>query len=560
MKRTNIILALIAVLTLTAQTAVAKKKTQPVLSTLRGYPSGTIDEYHFHGSSAVVRGRFVNMPHRDFSTFVLEGTNLFTNQDGVWNITIDADGTFLEQVRLPHSGWFYFKGADIQPAFIAVGDTLDITIDGKKENDALLSGSGATGEVNRIWPKLDKQFKSAETQTPWEGLDRDFMLAWKSRKVKELDHIAQAIDADTISLLRDCSPYARDVLKTSLLSVPFEELCEAAKIWSWKISRDDGKQDSALVIRPAEWFDFLSARQAYLLDNPLVLFAEYGGHLINSMEFYCLNAYLFLGNNMERWAKSTDSDELGIYKENFILPRDYDAALHREMLDYDKGRLLTVSDYYAMASDSIRTRYGLDRTGFMMQLCLLHRVLDFDEEGSPDWFLNKKAEELSGAMRQFTDPAICHHAVDAYRHFVAEREGRAVAASSAATPGDSIFQSLLDRYAGNVIYMDFWGIGCGPCRAGMINQRALVEQYKDAPVRFLYLCNEKDSPRLPSEKFLTDNNIQGEHIFLTSDEWNHLATKFQFYAIPFTLLIDRQGNIVEKNDPPTARMIDGLLK
>ena len=553
------ILALYAVLMLVAQTAAAKKKTQPVLSTLRGYPSGVIDEYHFHGGTAVLRGRFVNMPGRNFSTFVLEGTDQFTNQEFVRSITIDADGTFLEQVRLPHSGWFYFQGAEIQPAFIAVGDTLDITIDGTQKYDALLSGSGATGEVNRIWPELYKQFKSDETRTPWEGLDRDFMLAWKSRKVKEQDHVARVIDADTLSLLRDCSPFARDVLKTSLLLVPFGELCEAAQIWSWKIRSDDGKQDPALVIRLAEWFDFLSARQAYLLDNPLVLFADDGGHLINAMEFYGLNAYLFLRNAMVRWTKSTDSDELGNYKANFILPHDYDAALHREMLEYDKGRLLTVSDYYAMASDSIRTRYGLDRTGFMMQLCLLHRVLDFDEEGSPDWYLNKKAEELAGAMPQFTDPAICHHAIDAYRRFVVEREGRAVAASSAATPGDSIFQSLLNRYAGNVIYMDFWGIGCGPCRAGMLEQRALVEQYKDAPVRFLYLCNEKDSPREPSEKFLTDNNIQGEHLFLTSDEWNHLATKFQFYAIPFSLLIDRKGNIVEKNVAPTAAKIDELL-
>lgn len=200
MKRINIIIALLVVLTLTAQTAVAKK-TQPVLSTLKGYPSGVIDEYHFHGGTAVIRGRIVNMPNRDFTTFVLEGTDQFTNQDFVRSITIDANGTFLEQVHLPHSGWFYFAGADIQPAFIAVGDTLDITIDGSRESDALLLGSGATGEVNSIWPQLYDQFKSNEARTPWKGLDRNFMLEWKARKVKELDLIAHAIDADTISWL-----------------------------------------------------------------------------------------------------------------------------------------------------------------------------------------------------------------------------------------------------------------------------------------------------------------------------------------------------------------------
>lgn len=108
--------------------------------------------------------------------------------------------------------------------------------------------------------------------------------------------------------------------------------------------------------------------------------------------------------------------------------------------------------------------------------------------------------------------------------------------------------------------MDFWGIGCGPCRKGMLDQRTLVKKYKDAPVRFLYICNEKDSPREPSEKFLSENQIQGEHIFLSSDEWNLLTNKFQFNAIPFTLLIDRNGNIVEKNGAPTAAKLDELLR
>jgi thiol-disulfide isomerase/thioredoxin len=263
---------------------------------------------------------------------------------------------------------------------------------------------------------------------------------------------------------------------------------------------------------------------------------------------------------MERWSKSTDSDELGNYKENFVLPHDYDPALHREMLEFDKGRLVSVADYYAVCSDSIRSRFGLHNTGFMMQLCLLHRVLDFDCEGSDGWFLTRKAEELAGAIPQFTDRFISHHAVDAFRRFVIEREGSARMEVSVSTPGDSLFQSLKEKYAGNVIYMDFWGIGCGPCRKGMLDQRTLVEQYKEAPVRFLYICNEKDSPREPSEKFLSDNQIQGEHIFLSSDEWNLLTNKFQFNAIPFTLLIDRNGNIVEKNVPPTAAKLDELLK
>ena len=545
-------------LALVAMAGQAKLKPK-VITTLRGYPSGTIDEYHFHAGKAVVRGRFVNRAEHSFSTFNVTGTDQFSNQEFIRTINIEADGSFLELISLPHSGWVNFDGADIPPAFIAVGDTLEIQVDGSV-NEVKLLGSGATGEVNSVWPQLETQFASKETQTPWEAMNREFMLEWKNRKVRELDRIASAIDADTIAARKDCSNYAKDVLKTSLLAMPLEQMLVAVHQWRWRTRNEDGKPNPALTITSDSFFDFLSARQSYLMDNPLMIFAADGSGVINNMEFFVLNAYLFLANNMERWSKSTDSDELGNYKENFVLPHNYDPALHREMLEFDKGHLLSLADYYAMCSDSIRSRFKLDNTGFMMQLCLLHRVLDFDFECSDGWFLTRKAEELAGAIPQFTASSICHHAVDVYRRFVIEREGNARMEASVSTPGDSLFQSLKDKYAGNVIYMDFWGIGCGPCRMGMLQQRTLVDKYKDSPVRFLYICNEKDSPREPSQKFLTDNGIQGEHLFLSSDEWNLLTNKFQFNAIPFTLLIDRNGNIVEKNVPPTAAKLDELLK
>ena len=52
MNKKLIITALLAVLTFTC--CMAKKKPA-INATLRGYPSGTIDEYHFHAGKAVVR-------------------------------------------------------------------------------------------------------------------------------------------------------------------------------------------------------------------------------------------------------------------------------------------------------------------------------------------------------------------------------------------------------------------------------------------------------------------------------------------------------------------------
>ena len=44
------------------------------------------------------------------------------------------------------------------------------------------------------------------------------------------------------------------------------------------------------------------------------------------------------------------------------------------------------------------------------------------------------------------------------------------------TKGDSIFQRIIEPYKGNVLYVDFWELSCGPCRAGMQAMRDEVKE------------------------------------------------------------------------------------
>ena len=89
-------------------------------------------------------------------------------------------------------------------------------------------------------------------------------------------------------------------------------------------------------------------------------------------------------------------------------------------------------------------------------------------------------------------------------------------------------------------------MGCGPCRVAMLDEREKVERMKEKPVRFLYICDEKDSPRNISEQWMHENNIKGEHIYVTHEEWKQLSVKFQFTAIPFNLALDKDGNFVTR--------------
>ena len=120
--------------------------------------------------------------------------------------------------------------------------------------------------------------------------------------------------------------------------------------------------------------------------------------------------------------------------------------------------------------------------------------------------------------------------------------------ASATPEADAVFQRIIDTYKGNSLYIDFWDMGCAPCRRGMLDEREKVERMKDLPVRFLYICDKKNSPQEHAEKWLQENSIKGEHIYMSHNDWLLLEEKFQFNAVPFSIAVDKDGNIVTHDD------------
>ena len=121
------------------------------------------------------------------------------------------------------------------------------------------------------------------------------------------------------------------------------------------------------------------------------------------------------------------------------------------------------------------------------------------------------------------------------------------------TKGDSIFQRIVEPYKGNVLYIDFWEMSCGPCRATMLQMRDEVEANKDKPVKYLYITDDTPEKCRP---FLEPNNIQGEHIHITPTEWGYLKEKFQFTGIPFVDLFDKNGN--RRDDKTVEQLLEEM--
>lgn len=128
-----------------------------------------------------------------------------------------------------------------------------------------------------------------------------------------------------------------------------------------------------------------------------------------------------------------------------------------------------------------------------------------------------------------------------------------------------LIDTLAKRYSNKVIYIDFWSTWCGPCLAEMPYSRVIQDHFKNTPdVVFLFLASQCSEKAWKTK--IAEQGMHGEHFLLTDDQFNILSATLNINGIPHYALIDRQGNIVDKDaQRPSAKAdiinkIEGLLK
>ena len=110
------------------------------------------------------------------------------------------------------------------------------------------------------------------------------------------------------------------------------------------------------------------------------------------------------------------------------------------------------------------------------------------------------------------------------------------------TKGDKLFDAIMQKYKGKVVFVDFWATWCSPCRSGIERMKPLKEELKDSDIAFVYITN----PTSPSDTWnMMIPDIKGEHYRVAQDEWNYFASKFNISGIPHYLLVDRDGTVVK---------------
>jgi outer membrane lipoprotein-sorting protein/peroxiredoxin len=119
----------------------------------------------------------------------------------------------------------------------------------------------------------------------------------------------------------------------------------------------------------------------------------------------------------------------------------------------------------------------------------------------------------------------------------------------------------LDQFKGKVLLLDFWATWCGPCVGELPNVIAAYTKYHAKGFEVVGISLDQENSRPKLEAFIKDHKMPWQQIY-DGKYWKaENAVAYGVQAIPFTLLIGRDGKIaaVGARGPALAPAIEAAL-
>lgn len=126
---------------------------------------------------------------------------------------------------------------------------------------------------------------------------------------------------------------------------------------------------------------------------------------------------------------------------------------------------------------------------------------------------------------------------------LAANKGKTIINETPSVAKEKLLKAITDKYKGKVILVDFWATWCGPCIGAMKEILPLKQELKSKDVVFVYITNPSSPTKLWEERVKA---IDGEHYYLTGEEWDYISNDLNIEGIPTYLIYDKEGNMKDK--------------
>ena len=515
---------------------------------------GQFNDYMFRGGDVVFKGRFENYSQSEMPQYVVANVmDYFSLQNQNQLVKVNADGTFCGTVKLPHSQICFIDASPhtIIP-LLSVGDTLEAVF---TPNDYVLNSRN--NHLADIFTESLNEVYKRYADSPYGDLSQPYIyskdgnrdtIQWAiERNIDIMELVIKDIRRGRIELPDSLSPLACEMVKSNILFKGLSNIVELLETWRFS----SGKPLDLSRLRK-----FFKKYEKELFDNPSILY--------NSSTFWALfnslrnTVYAPLYHGATTYAPAGAEQDVADYALWHILPREYRDGFLEKALPLSGDTLYTQEDRIRQGFENIYDMYGISSSTFLSQMALTLYVFGQHFDGvDADNYITEKAK---ATMPFITHPVVVHHFLELYRKHVVANENTVVPMLNAFA--NEVADRVLSPYKGNVMFLDFWSYGCGPCRAGMLEQRELVERMKGKPVKFIYIASTEYDDLEHSTQWLKEKGINGEALFVDERDWTALKGLFNFTGTPALVLIGRDGFVHDASHDVNAleKEIEELLK
>ena len=112
---------------------------------------------------------------------------------------------------------------------------------------------------------------------------------------------------------------------------------------------------------------------------------------------------------------------------------------------------------------------------------------------------------------------------------------------------EEFINELINKHPNKVLYIDFWATWCAPCMQELPYAEKIKKMFVKNDVVFVYLASR--SGESIWKKTIAERDIQGDHYLLTETQYSNMSKTFEIGGIPHYVLIDKRGDIVDKDAP-----------
>lgn len=514
-----------------------------------GFDPARYKDMSFYKNDGIahLRGRIIGYtPDCEVKTIFLWSKDGITESDQTCAGDINPDGKFSVDIPMTYPQYYRFSIGNIhRNMFLIPGDTLSVVTsmeEVKRGNEYESRYFGYEGEINDVTAvnlladSISRHFGLDDLLRRSKIENTDSVKVRTYAVNEEIAAVLDTVIASLPSLLGNLpvSNFAKDILSVTAIgdaAQAIEDLRFYFLFATGKRILPSGQSAQNGDTTPVENLDdatFIAPHKKHLdilYDNPLLMCKSW-----------------LLGN---RWRSDTMLESLSCY---FVKP--YGVGDLRAKVDVARLDSLGIGDCFAaQLSRASKTIINMERPDVT--------VSPLQEE----YYAARTTAILKNSDYDVIDKALMS-SYGRYLKRIALLENQldtkeTVSVGSTAYSG--ILESIIAPYRGNVLFLDFWSISCGPCRQGMIQQKPILDEYAGKSFKTLYIASTDEI--VACKKWLQKEDIKGEHIFISQNDYNRLMALFNFCAVPYGVIIDSNGKVVRAGNhvSPDKRLIDKLL-